>query len=113
VTIISELGTTLAITSNGKTQILVTLIMEAIRSSETSVLTRATWRNLPEDGNLHSHRHEDLRSYLSVLLTKELFLEINVFHVRFEAFRAVTMKIGVFRDVMPCGSCKNRRFEGT
>jgi hypothetical protein len=30
--------------------------------------------------------------------------------VRFEAFTAVTMKNGVFWDVMPCGSCKNRRF---
>jgi hypothetical protein len=32
--------------------ILVTLIMEAIRSSETSALTRATWRNIPEHGIL-------------------------------------------------------------
>jgi hypothetical protein len=28
-------------------------MMEAIRFSETSVLTRATWRNIPEDGILH------------------------------------------------------------
>jgi hypothetical protein len=32
---------------------------------------------------------------------------------RFEVFMAVTMKNGVFWDVMPCGSCKNRRFGGT
>jgi hypothetical protein len=30
---------------------------------------------------------------------------------RFEVFTAVTMKNGVFLDVMPCGSWKNRRFE--
>jgi hypothetical protein len=34
--------------------ILVTLIMEAILSSETSVLTRAVWHNIPEDGILYS-----------------------------------------------------------
>jgi hypothetical protein len=32
----------------------VTLIMEAIRFSETSVLTRVTRRNFPEDGILRS-----------------------------------------------------------
>jgi hypothetical protein len=42
---------------------LLTLMMEAIRSSKTSVLTRATERHFPEDGILHSHRRENLRSY--------------------------------------------------
>jgi hypothetical protein len=68
---IKDLGTTLAVTNNflvsllvitadvvPSLSILVTLIMEMIRSSETLVFTRATRHHVPEDCDLHFHCRE-------------------------------------------------------
>jgi hypothetical protein len=41
---------------------------EALSSSETSLLTRATRRNIPEDAILHSHLRENLKSYDAILV---------------------------------------------
>jgi hypothetical protein len=56
----------LLVTANvvSSSPILVTLMMEELRTSDTPVLTRATQRNIPEDGILYSNRRENLRSYI-------------------------------------------------
>jgi hypothetical protein len=62
VKIIDELGKTLATTSNRRMLRRNTML----HCYETLILTRATRRNIPEDGILHSHRRENFKSYISL-----------------------------------------------
>jgi hypothetical protein len=45
---------------------------EALSSSETSVLTRATRRNIQEEDILHSHRRQNLKSYNKNKIRKDV-----------------------------------------
>jgi hypothetical protein len=78
-----ELGTNLIVTSNKvflrcmcclivtanvvpSSPIHVTLMIKALRSSEASVITRDTRRNISENGILHGRRSENLKSYITL-----------------------------------------------
>jgi hypothetical protein len=69
---ISSIVRRLLVTANfvPSSPILVTLMKVAQSSSKSSVLTRATRRNFPEDDIFYSHRRENLKSYIALTVAE-------------------------------------------
>jgi hypothetical protein len=63
---IGRLGTTYAVSRSF--YLILNVIIEAIYSSETSGLRRATRRHIQVDGIFHSHRHENLKTRKIIIL---------------------------------------------
>jgi hypothetical protein len=89
VTTIGDLGTTLVATDLRSVRRLLVIaniipsspilhiFMIVIRAYETSVLTRITRRNIPEDDILHGDRRENLKPYIKC----HLFATYNIYNI--------------------------------
>jgi hypothetical protein len=74
-------------------------MMKAIHSSETSVRTRATWHNFPENGPLHVTA---VRTSILIYFENYLYFAYLSEPTQIE----LNVNNGIFWDVKPCGSCK-------
>jgi hypothetical protein len=59
-------------------------MMKVICSSETSLLARATLRHILEDGTVHSHYRENIKSYKIELLPNAAILQTIFIHSKWD-----------------------------
>jgi hypothetical protein len=78
---------------------------EALSSSETSALTRATRRNIPEDTILHSHLSEYLKSPLYLMY---IFHVKNLHSVQF-IFEVLLLNFSTLKNLLAIMKALNRR----
>jgi hypothetical protein len=94
-----------------------TLMVVVMRSSESSVPTRATQRHIPEDGVLQSILRHEFRADIPNNMEAIVRMCKGTCWFRLVSLswdvELLPIRNGVFWDVTPCGSCKNRHFEGT
>jgi hypothetical protein len=84
------------------------LVISVILSALGTRTSHARW------GNGTDNRLNTFETKRNLLISSvQIEIQFEKYKVRFEFFTAVTMKNGIFWDVTPCGSCKNRYFGGT